>query len=218
MFRCLAKLVMLALLLFVVGVFLLCQLFVKNAGDGRIYSSVSAIPARNVGLVLGTSEHLSDGRDNFYFKYRIEAAAQLFKAGKVKFLLVSGDNRTANYDEPESMRRALIARGVPARFIAPDDAGLRTLDSIVRAKEVFGLNKFTIISQHAHDERALLIARHYDIDAIAFAAGDVNLWYAVRSHIHECLARVKVILDLYILHTSPRHLGPKIKLPIDGER
>jgi len=216
MFRCLARLVMLALLLLVAGVFLLCQFFVKNAGAGRIYSNVSAIPARTVGLVLGTSEHLGDGRGNPYFQNRIEAAAQLFKAGKVKFLLVSGDNRTANYDEPESMRKALIAKGVPSRFIAPDDAGLRTLDSIVRAKEVFSLDKFTIISQRDHDEQALLIAQHYGVDAIAFAAGDVSFRYAIRSHIHEWLARVKVIMDLYILHASPRHMGQKIALPIDG--
>ncbi len=217
MFHCLAKLVFLALLFLVAGAFLLCQLFVQNAGTGRIYSSVSTVPARRIGLVLGTSEHIGGGKDNPYFKNRIEAAAQLFKAGKVKFLLVSGDNRLANYDEPESMRKALIAHGVPSRFIAPDDAGLRTLDSIVRAKEVFSLNKFTIISQRSHDERALLIARHYDIDAIAFAAGDVPLRYAIRSHIHEWLARVKVILDLYILHTQPGHLGQKINLPIDTQ-
>jgi len=217
MFRCLAKLLFMLALLLAFGVFLLCQFYVIHAGSGRIYSSVSAIPARNWGLVLGTSEKLGDGGENLYFKMRMEAAAALYKAGKVKHLLVSGDNRTADYNEPASMRKALIALGVPDKVISLDQAGLRTLDSIVRAKEVFGLEKFTIISQRGHDQRALLIARHYGMDAIAYAAADVALRYAIRAHIHEWLARVKVILDLYVFHTAPRHLGPKIALPGDTE-
>jgi SanA protein len=211
-FGCFTKLILLLLLLFGAAVFMLCQWFVGNAGAGRIYSSAASIPARDTGLVLGASEKLPDGRDNLYFKYRIEAAAELYRLGKVKRLLVSGDNRTAGYNEPEAMRKALIAKGVPDRAITLDYAGLRTLDSIVRAKEIFSQDKITIISQRSHDERALLIARHYDIDAIAFAAGDVSFHSAPLSHIREWFARVKVILDLYILHTQPKHLGPKEKL------
>jgi SanA protein len=77
----------------------------------------------------------------------------------------------------------------------------------VRAKKVFGLRQFTIISQRDHDERALLIARYYGIDAIAYAADDVEFQYAERAHIHEWLAEVKVVLDLYVFHTEPKHLG-----------
>jgi len=214
MFRCLAKLLFLALLAVIAGLFLLCQYFVSHAGGDRLYTSSAEVPARDFGLVLGTSEHLGGGGDNPYFKKRIEAAAELYRLGKVKRFLLSGDNRTINYNEPASMSRALIAHGVPKSAISLDEAGLRTLDSVVRANKVFGLERFTIISQRDHDERALLIARHYDIDAIAFAAGDVPLRYAVRSHIREWLARVKVVLDLYILHTEPRHLGPKIPLKV----
>lgn len=212
MFRCLAKLALLLVLLAGSGAFLLCQWFVSHAGSGRIYSTAASVPERQVGLVLGPSEKLGDGSDNLFFKMRIEAAAELYRLGKVKQLLVSGDNRTAGYNEPSDMRKALIAQGVPDHAITLDYAGLRTLDSIVRAKEVFGLTKFTIISQRSHDERALLIAQHYDIDAIACAAPDVSFRSAVRAHIREWFARVKVILDLYILHTQPRHLGPKEKL------
>lgn len=215
MFRCLFKLIMLLALAVAFGLFLLCQWYVGRAGSGRIYSNVNAIPARDVGLVLGTSEHIGGGRDNPYFTKRMDAAADLYHRGKVKLLLLSGDNRTADYNEPASMKKALIARGVPEKGIALDNAGIRTLDSIVRAKEVFSITHFTIISQRGHDERALLIARHYDIDAIAFAAGDVPFRYAIRTHIREWFARVKVILDLYITHTAPRHLGGKIKLPIE---
>jgi SanA protein len=105
------------------------------------------------------------------------------------------------------MRRALIAENVPAGIITLDYAGLRTLDSIVRAEKVFGLKRFTIISQREHDERALLIAKNYGIDAIAYAADDVAFQYAERAHIHEWLAEMKVVLDLYVLHTKPRYLG-----------
>lgn len=215
--RCLIKLFLLALLVLAVGVFALCQLYVSYAGAGKIFASADAIPARAVGLVLGTSEHLAGGAPNPYFKNRIEAAAELFKKGKVRHLIVSGDNRAHNYNEPADMRKALVARGVPDRAITSDFAGLRTFDSVVRAKEVFGVEKLTIISQRAHDERALLIARHYDIDAIAFAAKDVPLRDAVRTHIREWLARGKVVLDLYILNTQPKHLGPKIRLPLDTQ-
>ena len=216
LFGCFTKLILLLALLLGAGVFVLCQLFVSHAGDGRIYSTAATIPARDTGLVLGASEKLPDGRENPYFKYRIEAAAELYRLGKVKHLLVSGDNRTAGYNEPESMRKALIARGVPERAITLDYAGLRTLDSVVRAKEIFSQTKFTIISQRSHDERALLIARHFDIDAIALAAADVPFRSAVGGHIREWFARVKAILDLYILHTAPRHLGPKEHLALDS--
>src|SRR5581483_9360324 len=111
-----------------------------------------------------------------------EAAAQLFRRGKVKQLLLSGD---AENNEPRDMKNALAARGVPAKVMTLDAAGVRTLDSVVRAKAVFGFSKFTIVSQREHDARALLIARHFDIDAIAFTAADVPFRHAVRAHIHE---------------------------------
>jgi SanA protein len=127
--------------------------------------------------------------------------------GKVKRLLVSGDNHLNGYNEPEDMKRALIAQHVPGSVITLDYAGLRTLDSIVRAEKVFRLKQFTIISQREHDQRALLIAEHYGIDAIAYAADDVSFSYAERAHIHEWLAQIKVVLDLFLLHTAPKYLG-----------
>jgi len=212
LFRCLTKTILLLVFLAAAAVFALCQLFVGHFGEGRIYASAPAIPARDVGLVLGTSEHVGNGMENPYFQKRIEAAAELYRLGKVRRLLVSGDNRRTDYNEPMDMRKELVAHGVPERVITLDYAGLRTLDSIVRAKEIFGLDKITIISQRSHDARALLIAHHYDIDAIAFAAPDVPFKYAVGSHIREWLARVKVMLDLYVLHTAPRHLGAREQL------
>jgi SanA protein len=187
--------------------FAACVYIIEQAGKGRVFDRVDMLPAREVGLVLGTSEHRPGGGDNPYFKYRIEAAAKLYRMGKVKHLLLSGDNHLNGYNEPADMRRALIAQKVPGSVITLDYAGLRTLDSIVRAEKVFGLRRFTIISQRDHDERALLIAKHYGIDAIAYAADDVAFQDAERAHVHEWLAQVKVVLDLFVLHTKPRYLG-----------
>lgn len=183
--------------------------FIQQAAKGRVYDRIDIIPFRDVGLVLGTSRLRRDGGDNPYFQYRIQAAAKLYHAGKVKHLLLSGDNHINGYNEPEDMRRALIADQVPDSVITLDYAGLRTLDSIVRAKKIFGLDSFTIISQREHDQRALLIAKYYGVNAIAYAADDVSFQYAKMSHIHEWLADIKVILDLYILHTPPKHLGQR---------
>jgi SanA protein len=198
---------LLVLVLAVAGLFAWCAFTVEQAGKGRLYDRVDAIPAREYGLVLGTSKHRPDGGPNPFFLYRIDAAAKLYHAGKVKILLVSGDNHTQGYNEPVDMRDALIAQGVPSGAIKLDYAGFRTLDSIDRAKRIFGLKRFTIISQRDHDDRALLIAEHDGLDTIAYAADDVDFHYAPKAHIHEWLAEVKVVLDLYVLHTKPKYLG-----------
>src|SRR5262245_13519597 len=95
------------------------------------------LPQVDVALVLGAAPIGPEGGPNRYFVYRLDAAAALLKAGKVKYLLVSGDNRSHDYDEPTAMREGLIARGVPAAAIYRDFAGLRTWDSVVRARSVF---------------------------------------------------------------------------------
>jgi SanA protein len=206
--KALFKLLVLLLFLGAAG-FASCVYLIEQAGKGRVFDRLDSIPPREFGLVLGTSEHRPGGGPNPYFDYRIRAAAELYRLGKVRRLLVSGDNHLHGYNEPADMRRALLSEHVPASVITLDNAGLRTLDSIVRAEKVFGLRRFTIISQRDHDERALLIARHYGIDAIAYAADDVPFKDAVRAHIHEWLAQVKVVLDLFVLHTGPRHLGAR---------
>jgi SanA protein len=200
---------LLVIVILAVACFAICSRIVEEAGKGRVYDRVDIIPPREVGLVLGTSKRRPDGGPNPFFDYRIEAAAKLYQRGKVKHLLVSGDNHVNGYNEPEDMKEALIAEHVPASVITLDYAGLRTLDSIVRAEKIFGLKRFTIISQREHDERALLICRSYGIDAIAFSADDVPFQYAERAHIHEWLAQVKVVLDLYVLHTKPKYLGAR---------
>ena len=182
----------------------------QQLAAGRIFASVTTVPANGVGLVLGTSEVTRSGQPNLHFIQRIAAAAALYQAGKVQHLLVSGDNHSASYDEPTDMRNALIAAGVPAQVITCDYAGFRTLDSVVRAKEIFNLPRCTIITEAYHCPRALWIARQHGLEAVAFAAPDVGLKsWSFRAELREQFARTWCAVDLYLLHRQPKFLGPK---------
>ncbi|MDQ1343894.1 MAG: SanA protein [Patescibacteria group bacterium] len=113
---------------------------------------------------------MPNGLPNAFFEFRMSAAADLYKNGKVDCLLVSGDNATKDYNEIKDMQLSLMEKGVPPERIIGDYAGFRTLDSVIRAKEVFGLSKLTVISQSSHAERALFVARIEGIDAVAYEA------------------------------------------------
>lgn len=178
----------------------------------KTYDNVQDVPYRKVGLVLGTSPRLRDGRNNLYFDYRIEAAAALYNSGKISRILVSGDNRRLNYNEPAELRKALIAKGIPDSVIVLDYAGLRTLDSVVRSKKVFGQDSVTIISQRFHNERALFIASVNGIEAIGYNARDVSAKEGFKTQGREYLARVKVFIDL-VTRKGPRHLGDPVPIP-----
>lgn len=177
------------------------------------FSKPSEIPNNLVALVFGTTDRVQ-GHENRYFTYRIEAASKLWHLGKIRGILVSGDNRSPFYNEPEKMRQALIARGVPADRIICDYAGLRTLDSVVRAKEIFGLQEVLFVSQPFQNERALYIAQARGIRAWAFNARDVTHAAGIKTRLREVGARVKMWLDLHCLNTQPKHLGPKIPLQL----
>jgi SanA protein len=182
----------------------------KQAAAGRIFSSLESVPTNDVGLVLGTSKLTKRGNPNWHFNQRIAAAAALYQVGKIHHLLVSGDNHIAGYDEPTDMREALVAAGVPAGAITCDYAGFRTLDSVIRAKEIFNLGRCTIITEEFHCPRAIWIAREHGLDAIAFAAPDVSLRsWSLRADGREQLARSWCAADLYLLHRNPKFLGPK---------
>ncbi|ELY5937994.1 SanA/YdcF family protein [Cronobacter malonaticus] len=186
---------------------------VTHAAAGRLYDTVENIPARKVGLVLGARP------DNRFFNRRIEAAAALYHAGKVSWLLVSGDNSRADYDEPTAMAEALNRHGVPAAAIFCDYAGFSTLDSVVRAREVFQENRITIISQAFHNQRAIYLAQHYGIDAIGFNAEDPALRHTQYTLLRERFARVRAMLDARLLRREPHFLGPQVKIgPKDAPR
>lgn len=183
-----------------------------HASRGKLFDDVTKVPASRVGLVFGTTDRFQD-RENLYFRYRIDAAEKLWRAGKIKIILVSGDNREKYYNEPEKMKRALINRGIPEDRIACDYAGLRTLDSVVRAKEVFGLNEAVFISQRFHNERAVYLAEANGMKVTAFNAQDVATRGGLKTKLREVGARVKMWLDVRVLGTRPKHLGEKESLP-----
>lgn len=203
----------------VVGSLLLLFLFITItnawvvlATRKEIYDSVDKVPYRAVALVLGTSRKLTDGSSNPFFANRIETAYQLYKNGKVAHIIVSGDNRTKYYNEPVEMRKALIAKGVPSFAITYDFAGLRTLDSIVRCKDIFGQDSITIITQPFHSYRALFISRYYNMDAIVMVADEPEALQSAKVVARELLARPLAVLDLYVFKTTPRFLGEKEEL------
>lgn len=190
-------------------------LHVTIVASRSLYTSVDALPSRNVGVLLGTSKYLRDGRLNLFLEYRIRAAVDLYQAGRIRHILVSGDNAHRSYNEPETIRDELLKRGIPADRIHLDYAGFRTLDSMVRAKAVFGQDSFTVISQQFHVERAVFIARRLGIDAIGYTARDVDRWNGMRTKLREILARMAAMLDVYVLGTEPKFYGPPV--PIPGE-
>ncbi|MFM2167041.1 MAG: hypothetical protein RIS79_1412 [Verrucomicrobiota bacterium] len=189
--------------------------WIKHVAAGKCLDAVEALPEAPVAVVLGTAPRLADGRVNLFFRPRLEAAARLFKAGKVKALIVSGDNGSKNYDEPTEMKRVLIEFGVPERRIVCDFAGFRTLDSMVRAKEVFGQSRFIVVSQRFHNERAVYLARASGIEAWGLNAKDVPVALSLKTFLREKLACVKAVLDVTVLHTQPRFLGEKVAVPLE---
>ena len=172
---------------------------------------IQKLPNEKVGLLLGTSKILKSGWKNLYFFNRIDAAEQLYKSGKIKYILISGDNSTKDYSEPEDMQAELIKRGIPADKIVLDFAGFRTLDSVVRAKEIFGQNSFIIISQKFHNERAVFLAQHYGIKAYGFNAKDVNKYFGFKTKVREYFARAKVFVD-FLLGVEPKFGGEKVEI------
>ena len=186
---------------------------VVRAAESRIFTSVDSIPHNKVALLLGTNPLNRWGRPNSYFINRINTAAELYHAGKVDFIIASGDNHTKEYDESTAMRDSLMAHGVPEDRIILDFAGFRTLDSVVRAKEVFGCDSLIIISQEDHNARALYLAEANGINAVAISAPlRAGRWVRTRLALREWLARDKMLLDIWF-GKQPHFLGEKIEIP-----
>lgn len=185
------------------------NIWVVRSTSDKVYASLQDVPANDVAVVLGTSNKLTSGAPNPFFESRIAAAASLYMDGKVRHFILSGDNRTRYYNEPLEMKKALMKSGIPDSVITLDYAGLRTLDTIVRCKEIFGQEKITIITQPFHCYRALFISHYYEMDAVALMADEPTLEQGAKVYFREYFARAKAVLDLYILKTEPRHLGEK---------
>ncbi len=205
------------IIIFIMIVCSLVTIFIANKvvekeTSKKVYNSTKDIPHNKVGVVLGTAKYLANGYQNLYYIYRINAAVKLFEASKIDFLIVSGDNSTKNYNEPLAMKNDLVAKGIPEDKIYLDYAGFRTLDSVVRSKEIFGQKSITIISQKFHNQRAIYIAKQKNIKAVGFNAQDVNIYYyKYRVILREHLARVKMLIDL-VIGKEPKFLGSKIDI------
>lgn len=188
-----------------------CDRHIRLTTAPAVYDRVEDIPYNRVGVVLGTAEKSRHGGPNAYFTHRMEAAAALFHAGKVGHLLLSGDNSRKDYNEPLDMRSALIRAGVDSNAITLDYAGFRTYDSMIRAQAVFGQDRFTVISQRFHNERAVYIAEQAGLHAVGFNARDVTGRFGWRTALREKAARMKVFVDV-ALGIDPKFLGEPVIL------
>lgn len=202
----LTKLAIIALI-----VIILINISITYKAKNYLFDDISNIKKNKVGLVLGSAKYTTQGNVNLYYKYRLEAAFQLYKSGKIKCILISGDNSRKDYDEPTDFKNDLIKKGVPENKIVLDYAGFRTLDSVVRAREIFGLTALTIISQKFHNERAIYLANHFNIDAVAYNAKAVSKRYSIKTSLREYLARTKASLDI-LFNVEPKFLGKKIEI------
>ncbi|WP_425272090.1 SanA/YdcF family protein [Rodentibacter trehalosifermentans] len=199
-----------------IGVFLLliCVIIDQSVSfyvRDRVFSQIDQLPYRPYAVVLGTSKYIATGKTNDYYSHRLVAAKMLIDNQKVSALLLSGDNRTLQYNEPRTMFRDLRQMGISEDRLFQDFAGFRTLDSVIRADKVFQLPAYTIISQKFHCERALLIAKYHNIDAICFTAKQPEVYFGTR--IREIFARIKALFDL-ILGIQPYFLGEPEPLPL----
>jgi SanA protein len=192
---------------------------VARSSDPDIFDSTADLRPVEAGLVLGTSRLINGGAPNAFFSARIEAAARLYASGKVNYLVVSGNQArggraAGGYDEPTDMRDALIAAGVPAERIYRDYAGFRTLDSVLRARAVFGLDKATVVSQHFHLERALYLARGNGMEFQGFEAKGVPVSQMIRPGLREFGARILAVVDV-LRGRDPRHGGARVVVGLD---
>jgi SanA protein len=203
------------IIIILIVVFLVsCNVWVVWSTGDSVYHDSALLPDHRMALVLGTSNKTVSGKPNPYFEKRMETAAQLFSGGKIDHFIVSGDNRSIYYNEPIEMRKALLKKGIPGTAITLDYAGLRTLDSIVRCKQIFGQEQITIITQPFHSYRALFISQYYDLDAVAMVADEPNFENSIKVRLREYIARPLAVLDLYVFKTAPRFLGEKEEVKV----
>lgn len=182
---------------------------IEHRSEPYVYSNVQELPFNKVGLLLGTSKYLRSGKPNQYFANRIAATLELYRAGKIQNIVISGDNSQKDYNEPQDMMDALVAAGIPANKIYLDFAGFRTFDSVFRMNAIFGQSSFTIISQEFHNLRAIYIARTLGLNVSGYNAKDVDAYNGFKTQVREKFARVKVLLDIWV-GKQPKFLGQKI--------
>jgi len=197
--------------------FAAANLLMIHSARPYIYSDISALPQNDVALVLGTGPFTAKGNTNLHFTVRVEAASRLYKSGKVKHLLLSGDNHIRGYDEPTEMKNALLKLGVPESAMTLDYAGLRTLDSMERARKIFGQTKLTLVTEQFHAARSVFLARHFGLEPVVFCAEELPAMWTNNMRVREAGARVLAMLDVYLWHRGARHLGEPITIDVTSK-
>ncbi len=183
-------------------------------GERYIVKPHATLPPGSVGVVLGTSPRTGRGQAlNPFFEGRMNTAAALYHSGALYHLVVSGDNRRADYNEPFAMRDALLQRGVPPTALTLDYAGFRTLDSVARARRVFEIEHPVIITDDFHIARALFLAEAEGIEALGIPSVPLPWRRSYKTRIREWGSRVLAWMDVYLLKTQPHFLGKAIQLP-----
>lgn len=200
------------LIVVVVAFIATCNIIVLSTCSGCLYDEAKSVPHKRVALLLGTNPKGRSGKTNYFYKYRIDAVAELYKQGKFDRLLISGDNAHRSYSEPDAMKADLVAAGIPESVIYLDFAGFSTYDSMVRAKKVFGLSEFIVISQQFHNQRAVYIARQNGIDAVGFNAKMISYSrWRMKMELREIFARVKAVGEV-LIDKDPHFLGEPIEI------
>jgi SanA protein len=173
---------------------------VVHGAKGKVFNRIEEVAPAEYGLLLGTTPQARIGGNNYFFTYRIDATEALYKAGKVTKVLISGDeNSLGGIDETQCMKDTLVARGVPADAIVLDCKGFSTIESVVRARQVYGCDAVTIISQQFHNERAVYLAEQLRLDYStlqAYNAQSPRSKWAQITYCREYLARVKMFIDI----------------------
>ncbi len=195
--------------IFALFLFVWANIWVHVESKNFVFQNAKKLPSVKVGLLLGTSRSLQSGNTNPFFEYRVQAAYELYRTGKIKHILISGDNSKLSYNEPEDLKNALLALGVPACNITLDFAGFDTYDSVIRANKIFGQTEFIVISQEFHVKRAVYIGRRFDLGVWGYCSKDVSKSKSFLTHFREYFARVKAYLEVK-LNVDPHFLGEKL--------
>jgi len=203
--RRLALLVALAVIILPVAVVGLTNWLIVRAARPHILP-LDALPECQVAIVLGAGVW-RDGTPSSILRDRLDAGIELYRAGRVRKLLLSGDHGQKHYDEVNAMRRHILAAGVPAGDVFLDHAGFSTYESMYRAREVFRVRRAIVVTQRFHLARAVYTARQLGLDAWGYAADRRRYAAAARNALRETLARCKAAFDVLLLEPRPRFLG-----------
>jgi SanA protein len=205
------RIIILTSIVVVLALTIFGNLTVNQTAKKYITDDISNMVPVHVGLLLGTSKNLKNGTRNDFFFNRTDAASELYKRGKIKNIIISGDHSKPDYNEPSDMKAELVRNGIPDSVIYLDYAGFRTLDAVVRARDIFGQSSFIVISQKFHNERAVYVARKFGINAFGYNAKEVLAYKGFKTKLREFFPRDKMFLDL-VFGVKPKFLGEKISI------